>query len=101
LEDVEFQAGVTTILEAMSMGKAVVCSSTRGQTDVIEDGKNGAYVPPGNPDALRTAISELLADPERADDLGRCGRQYVEQLCDVTIYAQRLAEIVTNSAVDA
>ena len=30
LHDVPFQAGVTTILEAMSMGKPVVCSRSRG-----------------------------------------------------------------------
>ena len=49
LHDVEFQAGITTILEAMAMGKAVVCSKTRGQTDALVDGVTGIYVPPGDP----------------------------------------------------
>jgi hypothetical protein len=34
LLDVPFQAGVTTILEAMAMEKTVICSRTLGQTDV-------------------------------------------------------------------
>ncbi|MEO5723157.1 MAG: glycosyltransferase, partial [Ilumatobacteraceae bacterium] len=33
-----FQAGGTTILEAMAMGKAIVCARTAGQTDTIIDG---------------------------------------------------------------
>src|SRR5436190_19253658 len=65
LHDVPFQAGVTTILEAMAMGKAVVCSRSRGQTDVIDDGITGVYVAPGDAAALRAAIEELLGDGER------------------------------------
>jgi glycosyltransferase involved in cell wall biosynthesis len=37
LFDVDFQAGITTILEAMAMGKAVVVTHTVGQTDVVRD----------------------------------------------------------------
>src|SRR5579859_6531737 len=37
LNDVDFQAGVTTILEAMAMAKPVIVTHTLGQTDVIED----------------------------------------------------------------
>jgi glycosyltransferase involved in cell wall biosynthesis len=98
LDDVEFQAGVTTILEAMAMGKAVVCSRTRGQTDVIVDGETGVYVPPGDSEALRAAIERLLADPEQADALGREGRRYVEQECDVEVYARRLGALVARTA---
>ena len=48
LHDVDFQAGITTILEAMAMARPVICSRTRGQTDTIVDGENGIYVTPGN-----------------------------------------------------
>ena len=44
----DFQAGVTTILEAMAMERPVICTATEGQTDVVEDGVNGLYVPPGD-----------------------------------------------------
>ena len=42
LQETDFQAGITTILEAMSMGKAVVCTRTTGQTDTIVDGETGS-----------------------------------------------------------
>ncbi len=97
LQDVEFQAGVTTILEAMAMGKAVICSRTRGQTDVVVDGRTGLYVPPGDIAALRAAIKSLLEDRGRAEEIGACGRRYVEHACDVSVYARRLAGIVATT----
>ena len=49
----DFQAGVTTMLEAMAMGKAVIATRTTGQTDVIIDGENGLTVAPGDVDGWR------------------------------------------------
>src|SRR4029077_10673069 len=51
--------GVTSILEAMAMGKAVICSRVRGQVDVIEEGKTGIFVQQGDPQALAQAIQYL------------------------------------------
>ena len=48
LAETDFQAGITTILEAMSMGRAVVCSRTSGQTDALIDGETGLFVPVGD-----------------------------------------------------
>jgi glycosyltransferase involved in cell wall biosynthesis len=71
--------GITVILEAMAMGKPVICSRTRGQVDAIEEGVTGLFVPVGDPDALRAAILSLWNDPERASTMGRAARAYVEQ----------------------
>jgi glycosyltransferase involved in cell wall biosynthesis len=94
----DFQAGVTTILEAMAMQRAVVCSRTAGQTDVIDDGRTGVYVPPRDGTALRSAIDDLVADPDRARALGRAGRDFVVEQCDVRVYAERLARAVDRAA---
>jgi len=71
--------GVTVILEAMAMGKPVICSRTRGQVDVIEEGVTGLYVPVGDADALRSAILALWNDPPRAQQMGRNARAHVEK----------------------
>jgi glycosyltransferase involved in cell wall biosynthesis len=71
--------GITVILEAMAMGKPVICSRTRGQVDVLEDGVTGVFVPVGDAAALRAAMLELWNDPERARTMGEKGRQYVEK----------------------
>jgi glycosyltransferase involved in cell wall biosynthesis len=98
LYDVEFQAGVTAILEAMAMQRAVVCSRTSGQTDVVIDGKTGLYVPPGDPQALRAAIKRLLDAPAEADQMGLAGRQVVEQRMSLDCYIARL-HIYVQSAL--
>jgi glycosyltransferase involved in cell wall biosynthesis len=92
LYDVEFQAGVTAILEAMAMGKAVICSRTLGQTDVIVDGETGIYVPPGDVAALRNAIQHLLDHPDVADRMGAAGRALVDAEMSLDRYTVRLAE---------
>jgi glycosyltransferase involved in cell wall biosynthesis len=90
LEDVKFQAGVTAILECMAMGKAVVCSRVLGQTDVVVEGENGRYVPPGDPSTLSTEIRRLLSDPNEAIRLGANGRTLVERQMNLDLYAERL-----------
>jgi glycosyltransferase involved in cell wall biosynthesis len=71
--------GVTVILEAMAMGKPVICSRTRGQVDVIQEGVTGIYVPVGDADALRKAILTLWNEPQRAKEMGRNARAFVER----------------------
>lgn len=90
LYNVNFQAGVTAILEAMAMGKAVICSRTPGQTDVIEEEQTGLYVPPGDPEALRTRIQFLLNNPTLAARMGQAGRRRVEEELELTRYTLRL-----------
>lgn len=94
LHNVEFQAGVTAILEAMSMARAVVCSRTPGQTDVVVEGETGSYVEPYNVAALRTLIQELLDEPERAERMGQASRARIEQGMNLDQYALRLNQIM-------
>jgi glycosyltransferase involved in cell wall biosynthesis len=71
--------GVTVILEAMAMGKPVICSRTKGQVDVIQEGVTGLYVPVGDAGALRKAIELLWNEPQRAEQMGRDARAFVER----------------------
>jgi glycosyltransferase involved in cell wall biosynthesis len=96
LYDVPFQAGVTAILEAMAMGKAVICSRTSGQTDIVVESETGVYVPPGDAQALRRAICELLDNPKEAESLGKQGRLRVEQEMNLIHYVERLKRHVQH-----
>jgi glycosyltransferase involved in cell wall biosynthesis len=88
--------GVTVILEAMAMGKPVICSRTRGQVDVVQEGVTGLYVPVGDADALRTAMLSLWNEPARAKQMGLNARAYVEKHHTL----ERFAE-AARSAVEA
>jgi glycosyltransferase involved in cell wall biosynthesis len=94
LHDVDFDAGVTTIAEAMAMSKAVVVTRTRGQVDLVRDGENGLYVPPRDPAALRAAIRHLLDNPGEADRMGRAGRAMAESRLTLDRWVRDVAAIV-------
>jgi glycosyltransferase involved in cell wall biosynthesis len=97
LENVTFQAGVTAILESMAMGKAVICSGVPGQTDVVAEGENGRYVPPGDPSTLRSEICQLLSRPEETVRLGANGRNLVENQMSLDLYVQRLTSFLREA----
>ncbi len=82
-EDVEFDAGVTVIAEAMAMGKAVIATRSRGQRDLVRQGETGLLVPPGDSRALREAIKSLLDDPAAAERMGHAARAVAE--ADLTL----------------
>lgn len=87
----DFQAGVTTLLEAMSMGKAVIVSATEGQRDIVEDGETGLLVGPEDAGALQGAIRRLLDDPRERMRLGGNARRAVETRFSLDVYASTLA----------
>ena len=124
LVDVDFQAGITVILEAMAMGKAVIVSRSQGQGDTVVDrrkvtrdgailptvgnlgqffanysnaieaGQTGFYVTPGDAAELKRAITYLLNNPERAEEMGKRGRSMVESLMRVDQFAHRIRQVI-------
>ena len=66
----------TVVLEAMSLGKAVVASQ-RAASDFIEEGKTGLFAEPLNVKNLSDTISSLLMDPEKRLALGSRARHAI------------------------
>ena len=96
LKETDFQAGVTTILEAMAMGKAVIATRTTGQTDVIVDGENGLTVAPGDTAGWRDAIIRLRDDSALRERLGYNARHWVEENATLIHWAERVASAIEN-----
>jgi len=94
LKSVDYAVGVTSIVEAMAMGKAVIASAAPGILDYVEDGVSGLLVPVGDPEALRKAIVELWEDPLRAAEMGRHNRRWVEQRINIDRYVARVADMM-------
>jgi glycosyltransferase involved in cell wall biosynthesis len=68
--------GVAAV-EASATGLPVIASRVGGLPEVVLDGKTGLLVPPGDVDALTTAMSRLLADSALRAQMGQAGRQFV------------------------
>ncbi len=61
------------LLEAMASGLPVVASNIEGFAEVLEDGRQGLLVPPGDGYALAEALHRLLSDPARREAMGQEG----------------------------
>jgi glycosyltransferase involved in cell wall biosynthesis len=59
-----------SILEAMSIGLAVVASDVGGVSEIIEQGVSGVLIPPGDEKALTAALLELSRDRALRERLG-------------------------------
>ena len=73
----EEEALGTAFVEAMAAGRAVVGCRVGGVPEVVEEGRTGVLVPPGDSAALAEAIRSLLADGELRRRMGAAGRQAV------------------------
>jgi glycosyltransferase involved in cell wall biosynthesis len=71
----------TALLEAMAHGCAVVATPVGGIPSLVEDGRTGLLVPPGDAGALRAAVERLLADRALRRRLGDAARARVMELC--------------------
>ena len=60
------------VVEAMALGKPVVSAASGGPTEIIREGENGLLTPFGDEDALADSVLRYLADPEFAQEIGRC-----------------------------
>lgn len=61
-------------IEAMLVGRPVVASDVGGLRDIVSHGVTGLLVPPGDPNALATALDSLLDDPQQRQRMGEAGR---------------------------
>lgn len=68
------------ILEAMFFGLPCVGTAEWAIPEMIDDGQTGYTVPRGDAGALADRLEVLLADPGRAREMGRDGRQRAERL---------------------
>ncbi len=71
------------LMEAQSQRLACVATTLPGIGELIEDGRTGLLVPPGNPRALATSLDALIRDPARRARLGAAGEARVRQEFDM------------------
>ena len=85
-----------SVMEAMASGLPVVASAVGGIPELVLDGRTGRLVPAGDPDALASAILELLDAPDRLAEFGRAGRQRMEQSFSFDRMVNQFEELYTT-----
>lgn len=76
-----------SLLEAMAHGLACVVTPVGGIPEVVDDGLDGLFVPPGNPDALASALHLVLGDRALRSRLGAAARTRVADCCSIETVA--------------
>lgn len=66
------------LVEAAMLRKALIGSNVDGIPDIVQDGKNGFLIEPGNVDELTVSLEKLMSNQDLAKKMGEEGRQYVE-----------------------
>jgi glycosyltransferase involved in cell wall biosynthesis len=83
------------VVEAFCRGRGVVASRVGGIPDLVEDGRTGLLVPPGDADALADALVRALSDRTLAERLGAAAHLAVGPwLATPEEYARRLRGLV-------
>ena len=83
-----------TVAEAMWKARPVVASRVGGIQDQVVDGESGVLVEPTDLDAVRRSVAELLADRDRAAEIGRGGQERVRELFLAPRYLTQSLELV-------
>ncbi len=82
------------IIEAMGCGKPVIATNVGGIPEIIEDGRTGLLVPPGDEKSLADAAIKLLTNKPLADSLAAAGRKRAEKHFDIGIQVKEIEEII-------
>lgn len=80
------------LMEAMAAGAAVISGDLPTIRELIDDGRNGLFVAPGDAAALAAAIHQLCTAPQRRAALAAAGRQAVGAEFALGVNVQRMVD---------
>ena len=86
------------VLEALAAGVPVVEPDLGAFPEIVELTGGGTLYRPNNAAALSAALSALLLDPARAQNLGRRGQTAVKERFNIDRMAQRIIEVYSAVA---
>lgn len=81
------------IMEAMATGLPVISSQLSGIPELVDDGRTGILVQPGDTNALTDALQKLYENPTLRFNMGRAGREKVLREFNMKINVEQLANL--------
>ncbi|TDX21881.1 glycosyltransferase family 4 protein [Rhodovulum visakhapatnamense] len=92
-----FAEGVPVVLmEAMASRRPVIATQVAGVGELVEHGRSGLIVPPGDAAGLAAAIRRLARDPALRAAMGEAGRKRVLAEFDIATEAARMARLIAE-----
>lgn len=87
------------VVEAMALGKPVIATRTGGPEEILEHGRTGILLDPGDDRALATQIESLLGDPDRRALLSGAARAEADRRFASTVNAPALGDLYREVAL--
>ena len=84
-----FEALPLSVIEAAACGLACVTTPVGGIVDVLEDGRSGVFVAPGDAQGLAATLEGLLSDDGRRKALGEAAREAAKLRFDLGSSVER------------
>jgi colanic acid/amylovoran biosynthesis glycosyltransferase len=81
------------LLEALAYGLPVVATNHGAFPETVPDSDAEFLVPERDPNALAERLEYLISNPQTWPQLGKTGRQHVEDNYDIKALNQKLAKI--------
>ena len=87
------ESSPNALIEAMGIGMPCIATDVGGIVDLIENGENGARVPPQDPEELAAALYWVMTQPHFARELGKNARKTIQQKFDNAESMRKLEDI--------
>lgn len=95
-KETRYTVGLTTLVEALALGKPVICSrNTHWPIDVDEEGC-GISIPYYDVEGWRRAIRFIADNPDKAYEMGRCGRRLAERMYNNRQCGKEIADVIKS-----
>jgi colanic acid biosynthesis glycosyl transferase WcaI len=99
VSDIAFPSKTVTLLSAARPIAASV--SQDSEVARVLSGSNGGLITePGHADAFARSIAQLLKDPEKRSEMGKCGRQYARSHWDENLVLPELESLLLRTVRD-
>jgi glycosyltransferase involved in cell wall biosynthesis len=86
-----------TILESMSLGRAIITTNVGGATEAFTNGENALLVTPELPDELAAAIRRLIEKPALVRELGSKARQTYEESFTIERFGAEFSSLIGDT----
>jgi glycosyltransferase involved in cell wall biosynthesis len=88
--------GLSSLLEAMCMGRAVITTENKDMGFELEKEGVGLTVPHKDVNAWRQAVQYLVDHPEETQEMGLKGRHLAEKRYNLTNFTQKTVQCMAS-----